>query len=77
MINSGLFFDEGQVNDAGDTQLSSYSPRDVDMILANYVDNPSTASLDTIQSILDNFTPDNAVVVEFTAYKVITKERIG
>ncbi len=70
MIQSGLFFDEGQINNQGDTELSSYIPRDVDMILANFVSDPSTVDLTALQNIIEQHTPDDSVVVEFTAYKV-------
>eukprot|EP00029_Vermamoeba_vermiformis_P004387 TRINITY_DN1492_c0_g1_i3.p1 TRINITY_DN1492_c0_g1~~TRINITY_DN1492_c0_g1_i3.p1 ORF type:complete len:929 (-),score=277.46 TRINITY_DN1492_c0_g1_i3:40-2826(-) len=66
---SGLFIDDGQINDKGDTELSTYVPRDVDMILDNFVDNPSTENLNDLKTLLEQFTPMDAVIVEFTAYK--------
>ncbi len=77
MTQSGLFFDDGQINNQGDTELSTYSPRDVDMILNNFVDNPSATDLDVLKAMIQDFQPLNAVIVEFTAYKVRTRRLLS
>jgi hypothetical protein len=69
--DSGLFIDDGLIDDMGNTTLISYQPRDVDFLLNYYLG--STANqvpLSSVESLIRSGQPIAAIVKDFVAYKV-------
>jgi hypothetical protein len=68
---SGMFIDDGIIDDFGNISTTTYQPRDVSFLLSYYLgSSASQLPLNTIESLIRNGQPVPAIIEDFVAYKV-------
>jgi hypothetical protein len=71
--DSGLFIDDGLIDDMGNTTNINFQPRDVNFLLNYYLGNyASQMPLGDVEKLIRNGQPVAAIVKDFVGYKVVS-----
>jgi hypothetical protein len=75
--DSGLFIDDGLIDDMGNTIATTFQPRDVNFLLNYYLgSSASQTPLGDVERLIRSGQPVTAIVKDFVGYKVFFFNRL-